>query len=138
MIGFGDVTYNVKEGDGSVSISFGVLSGTLGVSVDLIVFEIDDSAICMFCQELGYVTYISCLTRCLLSTYAASLDYSYTPSTYTLSPSSPNQTFTIAILDDGLLEDVESFMVQLALLTTRIHTFISPSLSAIKIYDNDG
>ena len=46
MIGFGEVSYDVNEGDGSVSITFGVLSGTLGVSVDVSVSTTDGSALC--------------------------------------------------------------------------------------------
>ena len=51
MIGFGEVSYNVNEGDGSVSITFGVLSGTLGVSVDVSVSTRDGSALCKSFQH---------------------------------------------------------------------------------------
>ena len=40
----------MNEGDGSVSITFGVLNGTLGVSVDVSVSTRNDSALCKSCQ----------------------------------------------------------------------------------------
>ena len=46
MIGFGKTSYEVNEGDGSVSITFGVLNGTLGVSVDVSVSTRNGSALC--------------------------------------------------------------------------------------------
>ena len=51
VIGFTPDTYNVNEGDGSVSITFGVLNGTLGVSVDVSVSTTDGSALCKSFQH---------------------------------------------------------------------------------------
>ena len=46
-IGFQDHTnYSETEDVGSVSISFGILSGVLGVNVDVIASTRDDSAVC--------------------------------------------------------------------------------------------
>ena len=57
MIGFGETSYDVNEGDGSVSITFGVLSGTLGVSVDVSVSTTDGSALCKsFQQDMNNIT----------------------------------------------------------------------------------
>ena len=50
MIGFGDVAYNVKEGDGSVSISFGVLSGTLGGIATFRVTTVNGTAVGTNCS----------------------------------------------------------------------------------------
>ena len=128
VIGFTPDTYNVNEGDGSVSITFGVLSGTLGVGVDVSTSTRDGSAICKSCQDDSTVFY----------NYSskATADYSYTTTTYTLSPSSPNQTFNIAIEDDGLLEDTESFTAGL-IMTTRFNITIFPNMATINILDND-
>ena len=51
VIGFFEVAYNVSEGNGSVSMSFGVLSGTLKISVNVSVTTMDGSAVCKSCQE---------------------------------------------------------------------------------------
>ena len=51
VIGFTPDTYNVDEDGGSVSITFGVLSGTLGVSVDVSVSTTDGSALCKSFQH---------------------------------------------------------------------------------------
>ena len=61
---------------------------------------------------------------------------------FTSDPSTHRQCFNVSIIDDGVLEDTESFSLNLTLKETstiqRLNIIIDPDFSLVEIADTDG
>ena len=137
MVTFGldPANYSVAEDAGSVSVTVGLLSGTLarGVSVVLVTSLNDGTAI-------GRTLFVPFMCSIVLKYNVlitlARVDYSFTSSEVTFSPTTSSQVVTIPVLDDTILESSETINVTITSVDPA--AILNPASAIITLDDNDG
>ncbi len=111
-VGFVQSAYRILEGDGSVTLTVSVLSGSLvsGASVTVGVRTVDGSA-------------------------TKGNDYAYIERVLTFTSEATTRTLSVVINDDELLEGLEEFTVHLTTLSKDV--MLSASTAMVTIEDND-
>jgi hypothetical protein len=112
-IGFERTEYVVDEEDGSVTVVVRVLDGTLSGDVEVEFNTIDGSAT------------------------TSGPDYARTTPILTFGTSTTNQSVTIPINNDDVVETVEDFIANLTLRTLGANVVLNPSITTVNINDND-
>ena len=134
-IGFNSTTYTVKESDGSVPLSIGVIKGVLeDVTVRIKLITISGSANGNL--KLLYALFIMQLSL----SFSASLDYDNMTMVLNFSSAVTMQTVNLSIFDDNVLENNEKFTVVLELVSPEDdgRVILQPNATVVSIIlDND-